>query len=820
MGYCIMISSDRGVVGARVPMGLRLGLICGLVVIATIIFGASSATALSGSERCVKHKLKAAGRHARDIARCYGSWASSSEHSELAACALEATSRAADHLDKTTTLVESTGAICPAGTDDLLLSGSEAWFPSYVLLDLFPPQNSLPSQCVRHKVNGIGKYADKLSKCLAKDYLKPDAAKLATCEDKSASKLTKSFLKASKAGPCNGEAAFTTAGVVGARVRDQVDILRFGRSFIETPSTAFFTNSPTVNVTGGMRGTEPIVDLHVNGVTVLPLDATNSYSTVASIDPVAVFNPIIAEASTLSGDLRRSRVTVVAGNGVTSGFVADGATSPKSVAMHLTDYGLDQVAPLVTDLAADAFDIEALILAQNPIMEDECVAEFLGLCLYWATVYVNTVDFSALTFDLDAEGAGQTAVNADISDFAIDLDLTVSDALLLSIDCGLDIDADVAEIDGIYDMTPLAGSPSKVDVDQIGDVDVALGGFSHNFTSGVCDWPVIGDIIDLFIGGTLSTLVSDSFTSNLVDPDGSGPLDSPIADGIEGALDGIDIAGPVGQAIGVDMQTAFDSIDEDNDGITFSVDSAIVALIPAPGAPDLTASYTVTQSFPAYTTTTPLGGLPYGLALGLSADAFNQLMKAEVESGLLSVDITEFDLTGGNGQPLRLTIAVLASFMPELLDVFPGFEPVLIEVRPTLAPTFTGSPGPAGEIAEILISHMIVDVRLARTGVLVLGLAIDAAAGLDLLIESGSIDFDFGAPDPADVAVTVLNNPADVDEMVVEDFIVAILPIAFPDLAGALGGLPLPTFLGLQLDPIEVSKQGDFLSIFANLTTP
>lgn len=789
-----------------------------LVIVAMFTIPASPAGAITGPERCVKDKLKAAGRHARDLSKCYSVWASSGDPSTLNACTLAANSRAAGRLTKATIKVESAGDICPAGTDDLLLSGPDAWYPVTVVLDLFPPANNLPSQCVRHKVSGIGKYVDKFAKCIAKDYLKPDPAKLSACQDKAADKLTKSYVKASKVGPCNGNSAPTVAGIGGARVRDQLEILRFGRNFIETPDNGIFTIAASEIITGGMRGTETLADLTVNGSTVLPLDASNSYNTAVTLDPVLVFNPIIAEASTPGGDLRRSRVTVIAGDGVNSGFVNDGVMSPHSLAMRITDDGLDQVTPLVAGLAGGAFDISALITSQNPVLDDECVADIGGLCLYWATVYVNSVEFNELNFDIDAQAAGETAVNVDITEFDVDIDLNIRDAALLSIDCGLEISADIAEIDGTYDMAPLAGTPSKVDVNQTGPIGITLGGFTHDFTSGVCSWPLLEDIIDLIVGGSLATLVSDGFSSNLVDPDGAGPLDSPIAEGIEGALDGIDIAGPVGQAIGVDLQAAFDSIDEDADGITFAVDSAISALVPVPGAPDLTASYTVTQAFPTYATSTPVGGVPYGIALGLSADAFNQLMKAEVQSGLLAANITEFDLSGGAGTPVPLTIGLLATFVPELLNFYAPFEPVLIEVKPTTAPVFTGAPGPSGEVAEILISHLLVNVRLANSGILAMSLAIDAAAGIDLTIDGGAIGFGFGTPDPANIGVTILNNSVDADEMVVKDFIAAVLPFAFPELAGALGGLPLPTFLGLVLDPIEVSKQGDFLTIFANLT--
>jgi len=37
--------------------------------------------------------------------------------------------------------------------------------------------------------------------------------------------------------------------------------------------------------------------------------------------------------------------------------------------------------------------------------------------------------------------------------------------------------------------------------------------------------------------------------------------------------------------------------------------------------------------------------------------------------------------------------------------------------------------------------------------------------------------------------------------------------------AGALSGFPVPQFFGLSLQGVEVSKNGGFLALFANLNT-
>jgi hypothetical protein len=643
--------------------------------------------------------------------------------------------------------------------------------------------------------------------------LKPNPSKLTTCQAKVDAKLGKDFVKAAKVGPCDGPSLAAEKVSLRAFVRDQLEILRFGRGFIETPPNGNFTNAGSVAVTGGIRGTEAVSGLDLNGVPQTLSDPDKTFSTSAALSPAPIFNPIIAEVTAANGDVRRDRVTLVVGDGVNSGFVLDGAMSAESLGMRFTNTGLGQVTPIVQDMAAGAFDIGGLLTAQNPVLDDECVAELGGLCLYFATVDIVEVGFSNLALDIESIGPGEARVTTTIDDFAVEINLHIRDQVAVSFDCGLEISTASSSIEGTYDLEPDATNPSKVDVNQIGPVAVTLGGFESEFISGICDDPIIGDIIQGIVGSTMQSLVQDGFSDNLADPDGAGPSDSPIADGIETALDGIDIAGPVGQSIGVDLNAAFSAVDEDANGVTFAVDAAITAGFPDPLAPDLPASYAVAEPFPVFGATTPVGGDPYGIALALSTSAFNQLLKAEIESGLLRADITEFDLGGG---PLTLTAGLLQSFVPELSQ-FPPTEEIVIEARPELAPIVSGESGPGGELTEMRISHLLVNMRLVESGLLLLSMAVDATVGVDLDFDAGGVGFSLGNPAPEDIGISILTNTIDADEAGLESFMASIMPFAFPELAGALGGLPLPSFLGLVLEPVEVSKQGDFLSIFANL---
>lgn len=790
-----------------------------LAIFAGMAALASPAYALDPLTNCLSGKMKAAGKHTKKAAKCYSKNAKVVGSLSVPACVADEESKTDLLFRKTELKSVLKGGVCPAGLEALDLAGEAEWLGSLLENTLLPPHNALPNKCVAAKIDAIGKLADKTSKCVAKDVKKPAPVKLAACKAAAEAKLTDSFARADdKFGPCASLGAAETISEVRRIVDRQLYVLRFGDGIlIEEPGNGLFTNAGSVAVSGSANGAEPIATLEVNGASVLPLDVGNSYATTVPLDPVAVFNPIVAEMTTNVGTILRDRVTAVVGDGIASGFVLDGATAPQSIAMRFTDTGLQQIEPIVATLSGDALDIETLLTAQNPVLDDECVFEVAGLCWYFATVDIVEVDFSSFELAFDAEASGSTAVGVTINDFFVDIDLHIRDQVAVSFDCGLEISASSTEIDGNYDMVPLAGTPSKVDVNQVGGVDVTLNGFSHEFTSGLCNVPVIGDIIQSIVGGTIEPMVAGGFESNLNDPDGAGPLDSPIAGGIQTALGGIDIAGQVGETIGVQLDADFFEITEDADGISFNVNSSITAVNPDPLAPDLAASYSVAEAFPSFGATTPIGGMPYGMALGISTTAFNMLLKSEIERGLLRNDITEFDLGFG---PVPLTVGLIKLFLPELDGLYSDAEPVVVELRPVLAPVVTGEPGPLGELAALRVSHLMVQMRLVNQDFVALRLAVDVDLGIDLVASSDGLGFDIGLPAPADVDIDILDNPLNSDEAALQTFLSSFLPLAFPGLADALGGFELPSFLGLELDPVEVSRAGEFMTIYANLTLP
>ena len=160
----------------------------------------------------------------------------------------------------------------------------------------------------------------------------------------------------------------------------------------------------------------------------------------------------------------------------------------------------------------------------------------------------------------------------------------------------------------------------------------------------------IGDLQGLFEGSLEDFLNTEDANGN-----------TPIAGAIETALEGIEIAGPSGDGLGVVLDTPMTAALEDPVGITFKINAAASASLPDPEAPDLTASYDVPETFPTFGANTP-HGVPFGLGITLSTSAFNQLLRAQIESGLLRTELQQIDLGGG---PITLTTGLLAGFHME-----------------------------------------------------------------------------------------------------------------------------------------------------------
>lgn len=565
--------------------------------------------------------------------------------------------------------------------------------------------------------------------------------------------------------------------------------------FLDTPTSGTFTNDATVLVTGHTN--RPIPTILVNGVST-PL-VNNEFSTTVSLDANLVFNRITVEGVFPSGKVLRETAVLIVGDGVNSGFVTDGATSPEGLGLRIGNTGLDQISPVVESLSGDSLDISDLITDQNPIAS----GSFSGISY---TANVVEVGFGGFGLGTSAAAGGIDAT-ITIDDFFLEVDLDLG--FLGS--CTLEVETASAEIAGSYDMAPMASDPSLVDVNLVSAVGVTLGGFNSQFVGGVCNDPLIGDIIGLIMGeGEIQQLMQDGFEDNLADPDGPGPLDSPLAGAIETALAGISIAGPVGDALGGVVDAPISDVAEDANGLTIIADAAITSASPAPGAPDLPASYSVAETFPTFGATTPVGGLPYGMAFAISNSAMNQLIKTQIEGGLLQSELTEF-------LGLPLTAEGLGLFIPEFLQF--GTRPLVIAISPKTAPVFTGAAGPQGEFAEMKIAALQVEISLSDTDQLLLAMEVDMDAGLDLAFTPAGLEFSLATPGAGGaIAITITENPLGSNEASLLTVFSQLFPLFAPELENAIEAFPVPSLLGLDLSPVELARMpGGYIGLFADL---
>jgi hypothetical protein len=179
--------------------------------------------------------------------------------------------------------------------------------------------------------------------------------------------------------------------------------------------------------------------------------------------------------------------------------------------------------------------------------------------------------------------------------------------------------------------------------------------------------------------------------------------------------------------------------------------------------------------------------------------------------------INEIDLGFG---PLSLTAGLLSALMPEFA-IYPPATPFRIDIRPTLAPVVTGAGGPGGELTLLKIAHLVITiVRNDGSQAVVLQGAVDADIPLDLAFVSGGLAFDLGEPSSDDVTVTVLVNPLGVNEAALEtEVLPPLVSTLLPSVAGSLASFPLPEFFGLGLSGVEITRQGQFMALYANLVS-
>jgi hypothetical protein len=588
------------------------------------------------------------------------------------------------------------------------------------------------------------------------------------------------------------------------------------RDLVLSPRDGAIVSQDHVTVSGHVpTDAAPGGTLTVNGVST-PIGPDGTWTTDVAVSTSTYVTQVEAIYTDPAGTPWRQRQAVVHGPQLT-----DGQAASNGVGMRFTNSGLQGLGPIVKGLAAGAFDIGSLLLAQNPIIDQDNAFLTLDITGNAYEAGVGSVDLGVTST------ASGVATHITLKDLYVGVALNIHDGALINLDCSLELQIPTTTIDATFDLSPSAADRSKVDVNLVGSPAVVTSNVTYEFISGVCDGDtfVIGDIVNAVAGPQIQSLIGTGFSTKLGDPDGSGPADSPIADAIETALADISIAGSVGEAVHAHLDAPFTQITETDDAIDFRADADFTASAgaapdqcqPPPDAPDLESTFDVAGSYPDLGETTP-SGQPFGLGLTISAAAFNQLLGAMTECGILNQEVTEITL-GTTTVPL--TAGVLGALAPELPAKRGASTPMKIKVKPTVGPFITSSAGPNGEPAELELANLQLEFteHIAGIDFIWLTLAIDTPLGFDLAYDpvAGVLAPTITAAPASQVHARVTTNLIGVSEPNIEAIFPALFPSFVSALSGSFAAFPLPSFLGLKLDVAQVARQGNYFVLYSNL---
>jgi hypothetical protein len=583
-----------------------------------------------------------------------------------------------------------------------------------------------------------------------------------------------------------------------------VVLVAAGCNGLNVDQRGVYTAQPTTTITGDVTvaNGQTLVSLTVNGVDAA-VEGTR-WSADVPLDGAAIFNAVDVVATYSSGEVRRERRTVVHGDGDHAEVLPEGATLSDAVGLRVNERSFSKLGPVVKSLTT--FD-PAAVAPPGTVFLDECITQVIFCVVYVraATGGVATIQDFSVALD-----ANQGNVRAVVTLSGMHVPVAVNAQVFgAPVNCTMNVDAASITIDGNYALQPDAVDPHFLDVNLVGATPVVtLGGVESDFVGGVCSIPGIEQIVGLFLPD-VEQMMRTSLTTLLGDPDGSGPVDAPVAEAVEGALSQLNIAGDIGSALGLQLDSTLQSADEDPAGIGLRATASFTSDGVVLGAPDLTASV----GFPgdalgALPSTTP-GGAPFDVAVGASATGFNQLLAGETERGLLNVDITSI---GGVPLTLKALFDLVGAGGAVTED-----RPMVIQLRPEVAPIVTQDDGPGGALGEMLLHGYRATIYTTDDTKVWLELVLDFRTGVGMEMTAEGLAFTFDPPAAGDLDVTLIKNPNNIPPALIDAVFAQLTPEVFGAVQDVLPAFPLPGFAGLGLAPVEISRVGSGFVLFADL---
>ena len=585
---------------------------------------------------------------------------------------------------------------------------------------------------------------------------------------------------------------------------------------LQSPTQGLFLQGSMLEASGVFGGAAPEkYSVYINDE-VAQTGSMGGFSHAIEASP-GILQPVVAELRRTATQevLVRQRRTLLQAPGVPLG-----ATEGSGLSFRLSDRGLDRLEPSLASMVE--IDLPALLPPGTLVIDD-----FEYFCLVGCLTTDVTINPSnggnapapAVTgfrLGADARGAGVGYVEAEII-----LENVSLSARVVELGCDINVTSNAAVLRGNFDLWWEPAQRSRIDVTQLGGINVSFAGFGaetdcgDGFGSGLLE-SLVGNFL-----GDVESLVRDGF-SGFLDNQAAGDDDPPIASAMEIALEGFAIEGVLGNSLGVGLSAPIADIPIDDEGITIRNDLTLAANIgggsgqctPPPGAAEPRGVIDASGSLPIFNAGAPISGRAYDVALSLSRTVLNQLLAGETRCGLLVSDI---DTLAG----AALTTDLLAVLFPEIAATWPETRPVRIEVRPGLAPFLTTQTGPGGEVAELWIGHLQLGFFVEDGGldIPVLDVVIDLRTGIEVGFDNvlGLLEFQLGPLAANEISIQILENPLVLNEALVAATLQQLLPAALPTISSTLGSFPIPEILGKTFYGLEASAIGGSLGVFADL---
>ena len=145
-------------------------------------------------------------------------------------------------------------------------------------------------------------------------------------------------------------------------------------------------------------------------------------------------------------------------------------------------------------------------------------------------------------------------------------------------------------------------------------------------------------------------------------------------------------------------------------------------------------------------------------------------------------------------------------------------RPVVIQLRPEVAPVVTTADPPEGSLGEMRFNGYRVTVKTSdETQAVLMELVIDFTTGISLGLADDGLAFEFDQPAPENFSSDIVKNPLNLPDELVDQVFATLTPQVFDAVGDALPKFPLPQFVGLDLQLVEVARVGSGFVLYTDL---